>query len=122
VTITSAFVRTYSSADTDVSYFLGNTANPLALAGVGIGSLGGLGFGVEQVDNSNAGSNTVTINAGPFNSLLLGAQRGETNDAFKIRTLTINYTPTVVPEPMTLSLLGTGLLGLGVFAWRRRRA
>jgi len=126
VTISSAFVKTFSSADTDVSYFLGNAANPLALQNYRLSDLGALGFDAERTDTSTSGTNSVPINLGPFNSLLFGAKLSDTNDAFKIQTLVIDYTPAqappAVPEPMALSLLASGLVGLGLAARRRRRA
>jgi hypothetical protein len=125
VVITSVRVQTHSGADTDVTYFLGNTSNPLNLNTVNVNNLGTLGFNAAVVDNSNSGTNTVDIGGSTFNSLLFGARRGQHDDAFKIRSMVVNFTPgnpgpTPVPAPMALSLLGVGLLGLGIVARRRR--
>jgi hypothetical protein len=130
--ITSITVRTYNSSDTDVTYFLGNTSNPLNLVGSTVAQLSGLGFGSATTVSGPSGANatnTVAVNsAGTFNSLLIGARfqvGAYTNDGFKIRSVVVDYTPpppgTSVPEPMALALFGLGLLGLGV-AVRRRTA
>jgi len=41
------------------------------------------------------------------------------DDAWGIDDVTYNFTPTAVPEPLSITLLGAGLVGLG-FARRRR--
>jgi hypothetical protein len=129
VTINSITVRTFNSADTDVSYFYGNASNPLSLVGKKISELTAAGLdnsGTDQGPSGSGAENVVTLDAGVYNSLLIGAEIGESNDAFKVRSLVIDFTetpttPTVdIPEPLSLALFGTGLLGLGI-ARRRQR-
>jgi len=129
--INSITVKAYtSSSDTDVLYYLGNTANPLNLVGKKISELAGLGFTATGIDEgavaSGGATNEVTLNTMlRYNSVLIGTPLGDTNDGFKIRSVIIDYTapPTggPVPEPMTLAIFGVGLIGLRV-ATRRRKA
>jgi hypothetical protein len=128
--INSITVRAYSSTDTDVLYYLGNTANPLNLVGKKISDLAGLGFTSTSVVNGPSGSgqtNIVTLNTTQsYNSVLIGAPLGETNDGFKIRSVIIEYTAAPsggpVPEPMALAIFGMGLIGLRAATRRRRTA
>lgn len=124
--IDRVIVRAYGSSngtnDADASFFLGNTANPLNLVGVQRGQLGTVGFtssGSDNIDRAVHGpTNAVDFTLpGAYNLLLIGAKIGESNDGFKIQSLTIQYTPppppgVPVPEPMSLALFGLGLLGL----------
>lgn len=128
--INSITVRAYSNTDTDVLYYLGNTANPLNLVGKKTSELAGLGFSSGVIDYGPSGSgqtNIVTLNTTQsYNSLLIGAPLGETNDGFKIRSVIIDYTAPPsggpVPEPMALAIFGMGLIGLRAATRRRRTA
>jgi hypothetical protein len=114
----SISITTYSQADLDVSYYLGNVASNLSLASVNLAELAGLGFGGRINDdvNSYATSRTVSIvNNGGVNALLVGARiSGDSKaDYFKIQQLSVN-TVSDVPEPGTFLMTGAALFALGL--------
>lgn len=56
----------------------------------------------------------VTFGSSQLNQYVYGFSGGEV-------TLVLNTTPAAVPEPSSLAILGSGLLGLMLLAWRGRR-
>ena len=113
--------------DRDVSYWVGNMT-AASLAG-GLSQLGGLGFGSRQdVPSAGPPANsplTLSLTSGDVTSVLFGAQApslttGTELDRFFVKSLTMDP-PVATPEPGTLLLLGSGLVGVAAFGRRLRK-
>lgn len=122
----SVVLRAYSTGDSDLSYWTGNTsASTTLLSGQTLASLGGLGFGaqIENLDNVAANPRTASLSGVNVNALLISANLANLDgvkDYMKVSSLTVEYPSSQIPEPATMGLLGSALLGLGVLRTRRR--
>jgi len=107
----------YGTYDRDVSYWTGNVG-VVSLAGLTTGGLGGLGFGSRTDNDGTASGNArdVPILSGVVTAMLFGPKLGESDDRFKLKSMTV----TKAPEPAALAIFGAGLLGLFTTARRRR--
>jgi len=119
-----------ASYDRDVSYWVGNLNG--GLAGKQLSDLSTiLGFGsVINVPNSTGSSALApSLTGNSVTSLLIGTYAGATtgsftagDDRFYIKSLTDDaLAPVATPEPGTLLLLGSGLVGVAAFGRRLRK-
>jgi hypothetical protein len=112
VTISSASPFTFTSG-----YFgASDQDQPLTLTG----SLDGATVFTQVLDIVYAQPKLFTINSGSINSLLLSAGDGS-HGPFTADNLTFNANAVTTPEPSSMALLGTGLVGLVPMVRRRRR-
>ena len=119
----SLVVTAFSTGDSDLSYWTGNTAaSTTLLVGRRWPVWAGLASAVNwRIRQHRHESRTAALVSGNVNSLLIAASLINADcvkDYIKVGSLTVDSAP--VPEPGTMGLLGLALAGLGVMRMRKR--
>ena len=103
---------------------LTNLAASAAVGPFGVGNVFGLATGDDGVLYAVAGTQTFTVNTATgaaTNPINYGGQGLGSANGQSFFTEAGAPSPSPVPEPTTLFLLGSTLTGMGLAAWRRRR-
>ena len=108
-------------------FFFGSNSSGLFAAGISIvvrAQSGGV-WTTQTITNATTGSFLGFVSNAAFDLMTISALQPETGQAWAtvndlvLAQAGVTPPPNVVPEPSTYALMGTGLLGLGVFARRR---
>jgi len=76
---------------------------------------------VISAPGTNVALDTYSVNSSPFTTLTFSAPAGNYSLAEVTFNITRNNTSTPVPEPATILFLGSGIIGIGLASWRRKK-